>query len=191
MNSILDVPMLRHAILPGLLVILALPALAAEPAPARELTATAVVDTPQGTRRMPVAIVVDRYTTLEQARALKPTLEQGGQGALLGALRGRQDGRLTLGALQMPIALAVAEPTDDGFWYLLLTPRRIRVGEVERGSESLDYPFGLAVFELGDFGSGEGDLHVAAALAVDAEGYVTVADFEGTPGRLLEIKKVK
>jgi hypothetical protein len=174
-----------------LALLIVVPTVASAGEPGREFTATAVVDTPQGTRRMPVTLVIDRYTGLEQAQALKPVLEQGGQGALVAALQARRDGRLVLGALELPIALAIAVPTDDGFWHVLFTPRQIRVGETERGSESLDYPFGVAAFELGDFGTGNGDLHVAAALAIDDEGYVTVADYENMPGQLLEIKKVR
>jgi len=181
----------RHTVWAVMFAVVALPAFATEPRPGREFTATAVVDTPQGTRRMPVTLVVDRYTDPEQARALKPTLEQGGQSALLAALRGRQDGRLTLGALQQSIALAVTVPTADGFWYLLITPRTIKIAETERGMDSLDYPFGVAVFEVGDFGTGEGELNVAGALAIDDEGYLTVADYQNAPGRLLEIKKVR
>ena len=174
-----------------LLAATALPVVAADPEPGREFTATAVVDTPQGTRRLPVTLVIDRYTPRDEARALKPVLQNGGQGALLASLQGRRDGRLALGALQLPIALAVNVPTDDGFWYLLITPRAIKVAETERGMDSLDYPFGVAVFEVGDFGTGEGDLHVAGALAIDDEGYLTVADYEDVPGRLQDVKKVR
>jgi hypothetical protein len=173
----------------ALLIVLATAAAASEPG--GEFTATAVVETPQGTRRMPVTLVVDRYTSPEEAKALKPVLQKGGQGALLASLQGRRDGRLALGALQLPIALAVTVPTDDGFWYLLITSRAIKVAETERGMDSLDYPFGVAVFEVGDFGTGEGELHVAGALAIDDEGYLTVADYENVPGQLLEIKKVR
>lgn len=173
----------------ALLIVLATAAAASEPG--GEFTATAVVETPQGTRRMPVTLVVDRYTSPEEAKALKPVLQNGGQGALLASLQGRRDGRLALGALQLPIALAVTVPTDDGFWYLLITSRAIKVAETERGMDSLDYPFGVAVFEVGDFGTGEGELHVAGALAIDDEGYLTVADYENVPGQLLEIKKVR
>ena len=181
----------RSAAVVLLLATITHPAVAAGSEPGREFTATAVVETPEGTRRMPVTLVVDRYTSRDEARALKPVLQNGGQGALLASLQGRRDGSLALGALQMPIALAVTVPTDDGFWYLLITPRAIKVAETERGMDSLDYPFGVAVFEVGDFGTGDGDLHVAGALAIDDEGYLTVADYEDVPGRLQDVKKVR
>lgn len=191
MNRGAELTMLRRTLVTCCALSVALPAFAADPKPGREFTATAVVDTPQGTRRMPVTLVVDRFTSLDEAEGLRTLLENGGQGALLGALRDRADGRLALGALQMPLALVVAQPVDRGFEYLFLTPRTIRVGETERGSESLGFPFGIAVFELGDFGKGEGRLHVAAALSIDDEGHVEVSDWERAPGRLLDIRRVR
>ena len=55
-----------------------------------------------GGNRMLVNLVVDRFTTAEEAQRLADVLEQGGQGALLSALKGRSDGRLRLGALDRP-----------------------------------------------------------------------------------------
>ena len=79
--------MRRRALVGCCAMLVALPAFAADPKPGREFTATAVVDTPQGTRRMPVTLVVDRFTSLEEADGLRTLLEKGGPGALLGALR--------------------------------------------------------------------------------------------------------
>jgi hypothetical protein len=172
------------------LILVAVPGLAAEE-PGREFTAMAVMKSSQGTRRMPVTLVANRFTTVEQARHLGDVLEKGGQGALLGALRGRTDGQLRLGALQMPIALVVAEPSRRGYRYLFLTPRRISVEEKQFGEESLDFPFGMVEFEVGDFGKGDGRLHVAAALRIDAEGHLEVEDYDGADGYLENLKKVR
>ena len=61
--------------------------------------------------------------------------------------------------------------------------------ETTLGEESLDYPFGIAVFEVDDFGDGDGDgrLHVAAALSIDADGHIEVDDYDGADGRLEDI----
>jgi hypothetical protein len=142
-----------------------------------------------GTSSMSVTLVANRFTTVEQARHLACTLEQGGQGALLAALSGHSDGRLMLGALEMPVALVVAEKTGRGYRYLFLTARRIQVEEATFGEESLDYPFGIAVFEVDDFGDGEGKLHVAAALSIDADGHVDVDDYDGEDGRLENVSQ--
>jgi hypothetical protein len=159
--------------------------------PGREFSATAVVRGSQGTRRMPVTFIANRFTSVEQAKHLAEVLEQGGQGALLSALAGRNDGRLRLGALEMPIALVVAEPQGKGYRYLFLTPRRIRVEENTFGEESLDYPFGIAEFVTDTFGRGEGSLHVAAALSIDPDGHVEIEDYDGVDGSFEDLQKVR
>lgn len=163
-------------------------ALTAPPAsaddPGRRFTATAVVTDSMGTNSMPMTLIANRFTTVEQAQHLAGLLEQGGQGALLSALTGRADGELMLGALQMPVALVVVEEQGRGYRYLFLTPRRIRVEETTFGEDSLDYPFGIAVFEVNAFGDGAGKLHVAAALNIDSEGHIEVDDYDGEDGRL-------
>jgi hypothetical protein len=152
--------------------------------PGREFTATAVVSDSMGTRNMPVTLVANRFTSVEESRRLGEVLEQGGQGALLSALTGRSDGQLVLGALAMPVALVVVEEQGRGYRYLFLTARRIQVEETTFGEDSLDYPFGIAVFDVDDFGDGEGKLHVAAALSIDADGHVEIDDYDGEDGRL-------
>ncbi len=160
----------------------ALPAQADEPG--RRFTATAVVTNNMGTTNMPMTLVAHRFTSVEQAQHLAGVLEQGGQGALLSALTGRADGQLMLGALEMTVALVVVEEQGRGHRYLFLTPRSIRVEETTLGEDSLDYPFGIAVFEVNDFGDGEGRLHKEAALRIDADGHIEIDDFDGADGRL-------
>jgi hypothetical protein len=161
--------------------------------PGRQFTATAVVSNSMGTRSMPMTLVANRFTSVEQAQRLADVLHQGGQSALLSALQGRSDGQLMLGALQMPVALVVVEEQGSGYRYLFLTPRTIRVEETTLGEESLDYPFGIAVFEVDDFGNGVGDgrLHAAAALRIDSEGHIEVDDFDGADGSLEDVSVVR
>jgi hypothetical protein len=166
----------------GLVLSICTPLVADEPG--REFTATAMVSDSMGTRSMPVTLVANRFTSVEEARRLGEVLEQGGQGALLSALTGRSDGQLVLGALSMPVALVVVEEQGRGYRYLFLTPRRIQVEETTFGEDSLDYPFGIAVFDVDDFGDGEGKLHVAAALSIDADGHLEVDDYDGEDGSL-------
>ncbi len=155
--------------------------------PGRQFTATAVITDSMGTRSMPMTLIANRFTSVEQSKHLGGILEEGGQGALLAALTGRSDGQIMLGALQMPVALVVVEEHDGGYRYLFLTPRRIRVEETTLGEDSLDYPFGLAVFDVDDFGDGEGRLHVEAALSIDADGHIEIDDYDGEDGRLEDI----
>ncbi|MCP4898576.1 MAG: hypothetical protein GY906_16505, partial [bacterium] len=90
-----------------------------------------------------------------------------------------------------PVALVTVEPARRGYRYLFVTPRRIKVDEEEFGKDSLNYPFGIAVFEVSDWGKGEGQLHVAAALHIDTDGHVEVDDYNGAEGRFKDVKKVR
>jgi hypothetical protein len=175
----------------ALAMLMASVSVAADP-PGREFNCTAVVNTSEGTRRMPMTLVASRFTSIEEAQQLAGLLEQGGQGTLLSALRGRADGRLQLGALSIPIALVVAEETRNGHRFLFVTARRIEIDEKQLDKESLSYPFGIADFEIDGFsGRGEGRLHVAAALSIDSSGHIEIDDFDGQDGRFEDLKRVR
>ena len=171
------------------LFLFALPAFA--DGPGREFSAEAVVNSREGRNRMQVTFIINRYTPVEELQNLAGVLENGGQFGLLSVLKGRRDGQLRLGALNMPIALVVAEEQGRGYRYLFLTPRRIQVDEEMLGEESLNYPFGIAEFEVDRFGRGEGRLHVAAALSIDADGYVEIEDYDGVDGTIDRIKQTR
>ncbi|MCU0304433.1 MAG: hypothetical protein MUC56_10290 [Thermoanaerobaculales bacterium] len=170
----------------------AVASVAADGPPGREFTGTAVVNGPQGTRSMPVTLVVHRFTPVAEVQQLGALLEKGGQGTLLAALRGRADGELRLGALTTTIALVAAEETSGGHRLLFLSPRRIQVNERQLGAESLDYPFGIAVIEVARFsGRGQGSLHVAAALRIDADGRIEIDDHDGRDGHFRNLRRVR
>lgn len=183
--------MKRHIIILLTILAAALSAVAGDP-PGREFSATAVVNADQGTRRMPLTLIANRFTSKEEVKQLKGILENGGQGALLAALRGRADGRLQLGALSLPIALVVTEETRRGHRFVFLTPRRIQYDERQLGKESLDYPFGIAKFEVDGFnGQGSGTLHVAAALSINPDGTVEIEDYDGWDGRFEDLRTIR
>ena len=169
----------------------ALPAAAGDP-PGNEFTGTAVVNTTGGTRSMPLTLVVNRYASEAEVQQLAEVLASGGQSALLGAIRYRNDGRLNLGAEVRPISLVFAEETRDGHRIVFLTARRIDVSEQQLGEESLEYPFGLAEIEIDGFsGRGEGALHVAAALEIDSSGHVEILDYDGQDGHFRDLKRIR
>ena len=160
--------------------------------PGREFSAEVVGDFQLGGgNRMLVNLVADRFTSVEEAQSLAGLLERGGQQALLSALRGRSDGGIRMGALEMPVALVVVEEQGRDFRYLFLTPRKINFHEKEFGEESLNYPFGIVVFEVDRFGRGEGNLHLAAALSIGADGRVEIEDYNGADGRVERIKQIR
>lgn len=173
----------------AVLVVMTIPAAGWENPPDHEFTATAVMTTSQGTRSMPVTFIARSYTSIDRARSLEEVLANGGQGALLATLKGMNDGRIRLGALEMPVSLVAAEEISDGYRYFFITARRLHVEEVNSSSPSLDYPFGVAVFELGDFGTGDGEIYPEAAIRIDDEGSVVIEEYDGEPGQLKDVKK--
>jgi hypothetical protein len=175
-----------------LLAVLVSSSVVAADSPGREFTGTAVVNTTEGTRSMPLTLVANRYASESEVLQLADVLATGGQSALLGAIRYRNDGQLNLGAEVRPISLVFAEETRDGFRILFLTARRIDVSEKQLGQESLEYPFGIAEIEIDDFsGKGEGNLHVAAALSIDSSGHIEIIDYDGQDGHFRDLKRVR
>src|SRR5215471_12942540 len=113
-----------------------------------EFSATAEITSSQGTRTMPVTIIVARPLTKEEARPLRRALESGGQQALLASIRGGNRGRLNLGNLEVPLDVVVSEPIPDGVRYVVVTTRSLKIEEVNDSGPSLDYPFAVAIFEV-------------------------------------------
>ncbi len=137
--------------------------------PGREFTGTAVVNTTEGTRSMPLTLVANRYASEDEVKQLAEVLASGGQSSLLGAIRYRNDGQLNLGAEVRPISLVFAEETRDGHRIVFLTARRIDISEKQLGQESLEYPFGVAEIEI--------DRKVLADIAVhDPEGFGAITE---------------
>lgn len=160
--------------------------------PGTEFTGTAVVNGPNGTRSMPVTLVVNRYSTVAEVQKLGEVLASGGQSAVLGAIRYRNDGELRLGAEVRPISLVAAEATSNGHRILFLTGRRIQIHEKQLGEESLGYPFGIALIEIDSFsGRGDGALHAAAALTINADGHIAVNDYDGRDGAFRDLRRVR
>jgi len=155
-----------------------------------QVTATAEVTTSQGTRSMPITLILARPISREAAQPLKKILETGGQQALMTAIQGTNRGRLNLGGLEYPIDLVIAEPYADGIRYIVVTTRAMQIEEVNESRSSLDYPFSVAVFEVPDFGSGQGDLYRRAALSIDADGRARIDSYDEEPGELKDIRRI-
>jgi hypothetical protein len=159
--------------------------------PGREFSATFDFQGEQGNRRMDASILIDRLTPVEEARQLREVLRNQGQSGLVAALRGRRNGQLRIGALDFSLDLVVAKPTEDGFLLLIVTTRPIRLEETLQGSDSAGHPFGVVSVEIDGFGRGEGRFFPRAALAIDANGAVTVQQAVEGEGRVTGVKKVR
>ncbi|HKF44195.1 MAG TPA: hypothetical protein VKG01_13925 [Thermoanaerobaculia bacterium] len=164
-------------------------AAAADKGPAGQFTGTATVQTPSGTRSMGVQIFVQRPMTVEEAQHLKQVLADGGQQALLNAIRGGNRGHFRFGAMDYPIDLVVAQESRDGFKYVIVTARPLKYEEVNEGKESLDHPFTVVMFEAPSFGSGSGEVYTKAALQVEGDGWVRVYEYGKDPGTLKDVKR--
>ena len=156
--------------------------------PAGEFTATAQVQTPSGSRSMGLQIFVQRPMSVEEAQPLKKVLADGGQQALLAAIRGGNRGHFRFGAMDYPIDLVVAQESRDGFKYIVVTARPLKYEEVNEGRESLEHPFTVLMFEVPSFGSGSGEVYTKAALQVENDGWVRVYEYGKDPGTLKDVK---
>jgi hypothetical protein len=154
----------------------------------KEFSATAEVTTSQGTRSMPVTLIVARPLSAAQARPLKKVLEAGGQQALMASIRGGNRGRLSLGGIEAPLDLVIAEPAAGATQYVVVTTRNLKFEEVNENRETLDYPFTVVVFSVPEFGSGEGQLYLHCALSINENGRVRVEHYEDQPGTLKDIR---
>ena len=92
-----------------------------------EFAATASIGTRSGTRSMAFDVVVTSPRSLAEILPLKRVLEDGGQQALVNAIRGSGQGQIKLGALVYPIDLVMAEKIEDGWRYLVVTTRPISI----------------------------------------------------------------
>ena len=159
---------------------------------AGEFSATASVDTRQGTRSMAFNVVVSSPMTAQEAAPLKKVLEDGGQQALLNAIRGAGRGTIKLGALTYPLDLVVARPVDGGYEYVVVTGRSVKIEQsAEDQAAVADYPFGVFVIHVPEMGTGDGEIYTQAALAVDAEGHVQVKPRERSSGTLKDVRRIK
>jgi hypothetical protein len=166
-------------------------ALAAPVSETGEFSATASVNTPNGTRSMAFNLVVSQPITLEQAQPFREVLAKGGQQMLLAVIKDAVRGKIKFGGLEYPANLVVAEPDGDDIRYIVVTGRPFKYEETAYGEASLDYPFTLLVVHVPEWGTGDGTILTKAALYVDEEGHVRAEQYQGDPGTLKDVKRLK
>lgn len=156
-----------------------------------EFSATASINTPNGTRSLAFNLVVSNPITIEQAQPLREVLARGGQQMLLSVIRDSRHGRIMFGGLEYPANLIVAESDGGGMRYFVVTGRPIKWEESANGEPSLDYPFTLLIVNAPEWGTGDGTILTKAALYVDDEGHVRAEQYQGEPGTLKDVKRLK
>ena len=126
---------------------------------------------------------------MDDALPYKKILYEGGQQALVNSIRGMGRGSFLLGMVEYPIDVIVAEPNSNGVKYSVVTTRPLQYEEVVDGARSVDYPFTVLVFQVPDFGRGDGKIFTKAALSVDETGHVTAQQFHRNPGVLKDVRR--
>jgi hypothetical protein len=156
-----------------------------------EFSAMASVNTPNGTRSLAFNLVVSSPITVEQAQPYREVLAKGGQQMLLSVIKDSAPGKIKFGALEYPANLVVAEPDGDDMRFIVVTGRPLKYEEQAYAEASLDYPFTLLIVNVPAWGTGDGTILTKAALYVDEEGHVRAEQYQGDPGTLKDVKRLK
>ena len=141
-----------------------------------------------GTHRIDVTIHIQSATPLEVGKQLAALVSSGGQPALQAALDRYANGSVGFGVLQYTLNLVVRKPADRRQRYVIVATRPFGAYEVNTGQDSVDYPFGVVVFDVDDFGRGEGEVFQRAQITVNDDGTVGVRGYD-QPGRLLNVSR--
>ena len=142
-----------------------------------------------------IDITVERWSTPEERAALVAAFTEGGQDALLEALKKLPK----VGIISVPqtpaydLRYAYKFPAENGGSTLVIaTDRRILPGEVWDQTRSTDYPFELIEMHLDAQGQGEGTLSWATRIGVGKDGNLELEVFGNSPVMLTKITaKVK
>jgi len=139
-----------------------------------------------GTHQIQVTIHLETTTPLEVAKQLAALASSGGQPVLQAALDPYSNGVVGFGALQYPLNVVVKKPSDRGQRYVIVANRPFGAYEVNTDQDSVNYPFGVVVFDVDDRGRGEGKVFQRAQITVNDDGTVDVNGY-GQPARLLNV----
>ena len=174
--------------------------LASVPSLARAMPASekfsAVAYLPSGGRTANVDIIIDGYTSDQQAQQLQSLLFDNGPNALLKALD-RMD---RLGKIQGVGNLSFYEfkvvrshPIEGGRHIIAVADRPISFLEAYYNTRSSDYKFGVMELDLhnkGDHEEGEGQLIYAAKVKVVGPGQIEIENYGIDPVRLIGVRKL-
>jgi hypothetical protein len=143
-----------------------------------------------GGRSLPFRLIVDRYTSAEEAQALNSALQSGGQEELLKALSRMNAGRIQIGNnVGVSANAIIATPQEMGDVKLIVIYQRtVNFFELRSGARSADYRFGYAEIYLRGRGNSEGTLIPAAKIRLRDGNTWEVEDFGEFPARLMGLR---
>jgi hypothetical protein len=136
---------------------------------------------------------IDDYTSSAEASRAINALAEGGQDALLTAIRGRRLGYFSLGSqLGRDINFVSATSTPDGGRHItILFERWMNLFEVRYGTRSENYPFSYLELTLDRTGRGEGTFIPAARVNFNSKDsdQIDIESFGVYPARLIGVER--
>jgi hypothetical protein len=143
----------------------------------------------------PIDITIQRWTTDAEDERLNVEMMEGGQGALLKAMRAMPDiGRVNSpGAVGFPLKVARRVTRADGAEEVtIITERERTFWEASQMLQSTDYPFILIEMSLDARAEGEGRVLVAVQLSYDRVNRMLRAEnFENASVLLQGIRRLR
>ena len=185
---------MRKTLLALAAVAMAVPLEAGDPPELLRLRAFAI-NMSNSLRTRTIDIVIERFSTPEEASSLKAVFVENGADKLLSALQRVKPHCGSVRAsnsLGWDIWYARETPLPDGGRKIVLaTDRPVGMWEASNSGRSMDYQFSLAEIRLPAEGKGQGKAIPAAKLTLDKEGGLDeIENYQAQPVRLNEITVV-
>jgi hypothetical protein len=141
----------------------------------------------------PFTLRITHETPPDEAKRYLNILQDGGQDALMNAIRDQNAGTLSIGTQLGRTLNVVAETMIDGKRRIYVVFERwTRFAEVRSGYRSLDYPFGYMEIQVDPAtGKGEGTYIAAAKIRWKEDKgnpRVEVEDFATFPARVMNVR---
>ena len=144
-----------------------------------------------GGRTRPFELIINRYTSQEEAQQLNAALQAGGQDEVLRALSSMNAGQIRIGTgVGITANAVIATPQEMGAVKLTVLYRRdVNFFELRAGTRSVDYKLGYAEIYLRPRGNSEGTFIPAARVRLGRDGSSwEVEDFGEFPARLMGLQ---
>lgn len=146
-----------------------------------------------GTNTRTFTLIIDNYTSGQEAQQLIQTLKAEGQDGLLKEMGKVKRGVFQLdGSVGRDISVVLSSEGEENERKItLIFERWLGFAELRRGARSVDYPFSYAELFIDDKGKGEGTLFPAARLRVKGENTLDVENFGIYPALLKGVVRRK
>lgn len=143
-----------------------------------------------GGRTRPFDLIINRYSSTDEAERLNAALQSGGEDELLRVLSRMDVGRIRINnSIGVPVNAILATPQADGSTKLtILYQRNVNFYELRSGARSENYKFGYAEIFLRPRGRSEGTLIAAARIRLRDGNTWEVEDFGAFPARLIGLQ---